>query len=296
MESERRKILFVVNPISGRKPATNFTSLVSQRISEKNIQYEIYETRGKDDRKQIRQIISRFHPDTVAAVGGDGTVNQIASELTGTNISLGIIPNGSANGLAYNLNIPNNVEQALDITLAGKSKPADVIRINNRHYCIHLADVGINARIVKRFEKEGSKGMLGYGKQMFKELLSPKTSFSFTIETSEFSKKTRAEMLVIANAESYGTGIKINPNGKIDDGKFEVVAIKPYPWWFVLTFILKGFTGRLHTMKHVRVWNVTEAKIRMKKKLDFQIDGEVVENVNALDLKIMRDALNVIYA
>lgn len=290
---KKEKILFVINPVSGSGSEFNFENEINIRAKEDGFEFQIYETTGNDDKQKIKQIIGDFNPDKVIAAGGDGTINIVASLLMKTKIKLGIIPSGSANGLAYSLNIPTRFREALRLSLEGAYKPIDTILINSQLYCIHLSDIGINARIVKRFEQEGSKGMLGYGKQLFKELFSAKTYFSYTIVTTDINKRSKAEMLVIGNATSYGTGVKINPYGEIDDGKFEVVVIKPYPWWFVFTFIFSGFTGRLHKRQHVDVYSVDKAEIKLDREQDFQIDGEVQGKIKQLNLEIIRNALIV---
>jgi len=186
-------------------------------------------------------------------------------------------------------------EEALIKNLETDSRPIDVIKINDSHYCLHLADIGMNARIVKRFEKEGSRGMAGYGKQLFRELFEGKTFFSFYIEMPGLRRrKMKAEMVVIANAKAFGTGAVINPTGRMNDGKFEVIVIRPYPWWFVLIFIWAVFSGTLHRMKYVRIFSASEARITLTENQAFQVDGEVLEDADAIKIKIIPDALHMI--
>ena len=291
----KTKILFVINPTSGTQNKVDFAALISQSAAELEFDFRIYKTTGKDDRNEVRKLLDQYEPETVIAVGGDGTIGMVASEIINTDTKLGVIPNGSANGMAYNLNIPNDFKQALHINLTGSYKPIDAIEINKKYYCLHLSDIGLNARIVKRFEREGSKGMLGYAKHLFKEMFSPKSTFSFVVQSNRFRKHSRAEMLVVANAQSYGTGVKINPTGKLDDGWFEIVAIKPYPWWFLFTFIYSGFRGTLNRRRFVTVWKVKNAVIRMKHDQDFQIDGEVVDDAKMVEVKILPNALMIIH-
>lgn len=286
--------MIVINPKSGTGQKNNFESIISRVSQREGFIYEIYKTTGNRDREEIRHQIEAFRPHLVIPVGGDGTINMVAAELLGSKIKLGMIPTGSANGLAFNLGIPSGFEDALNKNIQGAFKPFDVIQINESHYCLHLSDVGINARIVKRFEKEGDRGFWGYGKQLFRELLSSKLSFRCLIKTSEYTKKLKAEMVVIANAQSYGTGVQINPNGRWGDGKFEIVVIKPYPWWFIFTFIYAGFAGKLDKMQYVKVFTSTEAEIVFNKKQDLQIDGEVMEPVERIKLNIIPAALQVI--
>jgi len=292
----RQKYLFVINPKSGVRNNTDYESIIKRYADNFHFQYKIYYTTGENDPEKIKEHIDDFEPEVVVAVGGDGTINDVAGILIGTTIHLGIIPNGSANGLAFNLNIPTQFEAALIKNLEGSFKPIDVILINDKHYCLHLSDLGLNARIVKRFEKEGSKGLFGYGKQLLKELFSPKSYFSFTIQTDDSEKKSKAEMVVIANAHSYGTGVKINPLGTPDDGKFEVVVIKPYPWWFIITFIYRGFAGNAHKLQNIEVFKTERAEINLKHSQDFQVDGEVLEKTKKVKMEILKHSLIVVNA
>jgi len=288
-------ILFVINPTSGTGFGTDYNSVIQKYSNTYNFSFHIYTTTGKKDGEEVKKRINDFKPDIVVAVGGDGTINLVAGLLISSHIKLGIIPTGSANGLAFNLNIPVNFERALKINLENEYRPFDVIHINKKFYCLHLSDIGLNARIVKRFAKEKSKGLIGYGKQLFKELFSPKSYFSFQLKTDEIKKKKKAEMLVIANAHSYGTGVKINPTGLYADGKFELVIIKPYPWWFVFMFIIAGFTGKLHKMEYVDVIRTTKAEITLPVAQDFQVDGEIKNKTKKLEIEILKNALQVVH-
>ncbi|WP_172594544.1 diacylglycerol/lipid kinase family protein [Mariniphaga sediminis] len=293
----KSRILFVINPSSGKGERGDVNSMLTRFSEEMGFEYAVYRTTGKEDEKEVKRYLEKFQPHTIIAVGGDGTVNMVAKILIGSDIRLGIIPAGSANGLAYNLGIPENFEAALKKNLQDAANPVDVIKMNGKHYCLHLGDIGLNARIVKRFEKEGSKGMLGYGKQLFKELSEGKTSFSFYIQVpGHRRKKMKAEMVVIANAKSFGTGAIINPTGKLNDGKFEIIIIRPYPWWFVATFIYAFFTGKLHKMKYIRVYSASEARITLLDPQEFQVDGEVLPKTELVEAEIIPAALMVIGA
>jgi diacylglycerol kinase (ATP) len=290
--NSKKRILFVINPKSGRGQQQNTDAVLSRFSEEYSFNYKIYRTTGENDSEEISSQIKDFKPETVIAVGGDGTVNMVAAELIGRDIRLGIIPAGSANGLAHNLEIPENFEAALKKNLTSRSVSIDVIQINKKYYCLHLGDIGLNARIVKRFEEEGSKGMLGYGKQLFKELFEGKTSFTFYLEIAGHRKrKMKAEMLVIANAKRFGTGAIINPTGKINDGKFEIIIIRPYPWWFVFTFLYASFTGHLHKMRYVKVFSASRAEIALPEYQEFQIDGEMIPETKKINVEILHNAL-----
>lgn len=270
-------------------------SVINKILSKDKFDWEIFYTTGDKDIEKLTDSMHKFDPELIIAAGGDGTVNLVASHIIGKDIQMGIIPAGSANGVAINLNIPDNFERALQKIINTSPKPVDTIRINDKYYCLHISDVGINARIVKRFSQEKLKGLSGYGKQLLKELFSPKTSFRFTLKTSGYNKKRNAEMLVIANASVYGTGAIINPNGIMNDGKFEIVIIKPYPWWIVFRFIVAFFTGNLNKMKYVQIITTTKAEITLNPAQDIHIDGEMQNPVEQLKAEIIPDAIEIIY-
>jgi diacylglycerol kinase family enzyme len=130
---------------------------------------------------------------------------------------------------------------------------------------------------------------------MIKEWLSNKKVFTFYLKSDGTNKKYRAEMLVIANAESFGTGAIINPAGSMHDGKFEIVIIKPYPWWSVFTLFVRFFLGNLHKMKYVKLISTKKCEIKLLNSQNLQVDGEVFENIDHLKIHILSKVLNIIY-
>lgn len=296
MTKKKRKILFVINPKSRAiLNIDNLESVIDQIVSKDKFDWEIFYTTGDHDKEKLTDYTHKFGPELIIAAGGDGTANLVATHVIGKDIQMGIIPAGSANGLAFNLKMPNNFERALQKIINASAKPVDAIRINDKFYCLHLSDVGINARIVKRFSQEKSKGLSGYGKQLLKELLSPKTSFKFYVKTPDYNKKRKAEMLVIANASAYGTGALINPKGIMNDGKFEIVIIKPYPWWIVFRFISAFFTGNLNKMKYVQTITASKAEITLELAQDIHIDGEIQNPVEQIKAEIIPGAIEMLY-
>jgi diacylglycerol kinase (ATP) len=292
---DEKKLLFIVNPASGIADKKSTESIISGFADKYGFTWNIHYTSKSGNEQSIKKIIQDFKPGIIVVAGGDGTINQVASFLIGTNLEMGIIPAGSANGLAYNLNIPLDFEKALDIVLTATAKPIDIIQINDNINCLHLSDIGINARVVKRFGMENSKGFPGYGKQMIKELFAKRKVISFKLVTHGRSKRYRAEMLVIANARSFGTGAIINPAGKMDDGEFEIVIIRLYSWWTLLYLIRMFLFGKMEKVKYVRVIRTREAEIILDEPQDLQSDGEVVNGVKLLKIRILPSALKIRY-
>ncbi|MFA6946356.1 MAG: diacylglycerol kinase family protein, partial [Pedobacter sp.] len=271
--TKQLRILFVINSRSGRGGENNLKNLVAEQASLAGYDYCLYSMNG-DDKVRIQAEIDRYKPGMVAAAGGDGTVNLMAGILANTGIPLAIIPQGSANGMAKELNIPGKAESALEILVKGKIQKIDLIKING-NTCIHLADVGLNARVVKRFEKDVNRGILTYAKHLFGEMFLLK-KYTFNIFYEGKTVRRKGVSITFANASQYGTGAVINPKGKLNDGKFELVIIKPFPRIKLLSIAWKMFINKLHTSDYVEIISCNKALILSSRKTTLQIDGEVI--------------------
>ena len=287
--------LFIINPASGNNTKNNTEKIIHRFAGKQKLVYKIYKTKGSGDKSGIQHLIKNYKPTAIIVAGGDGTINLVGSLIINKQISLGILPTGSANGLARSLNIPNNINKALEKTVQDKPKSLDAILLNNEYYCFHLSDTGINARVVKRSEDEDSKGILGYGKQFIKEICSKKQVFRFTLNVKDKTKKMKAEMVIIANTKNYGTGAIINPFGIPNDGNFEIIIIKPYPWWQMIKIAFFILIGRFHKLQNVKVVSSDNAKIEFNKPRTIQIDGELVEQIRIVNLQIIPEAISVFY-
>ncbi len=289
------KILFIVNPVSGKTDKKEIEEIIREFAVQYKFNWKTHFTEKQATGDKIQKQIIEFKPELIIVAGGDGTINIVGNLLLNNPVEMGILPAGSANGLAYNLSIPRDFREALQKALEAQAKPFDVIRINRKYLCLHLGDVGINAQAVKRFEKKKSKGIMGYGKHMIKELWSKKQVFSFYLSTEGHKKKYTAEMLVLANAKAYGTGVTINQDGKTDDGKFEVIIIKSYPWWNLFQLIRLLFIGNGHRFDFIKVISTTKVEIKFGTPQDLQVDGEVIESISAIEAEIIPSALNIRY-
>lgn len=288
-----KNFLFVINPIAGGMNKNSYVADLKNKFSRQDACFEIIETTGENDRDRVIRKIEECSPEVVVAVGGDGTCNLVADIIKGKNFILGIVPFGSANGLATELTIPQNTNEATNLLFAGKEIDIDAILINKKHLCIHLSDIGLNARVVKRFEKDKGRGMWGYFKQFVGEMihLNPK-KFKFKLKENRFKRK--AHMVVIANASKYGTGAIVNPAGKINDGLFEVCIIKPFPPWAFFSIFIALFRGTIKASRYVKIFSCRKIRVFNKFRDAVQVDGEVIGEPEVVDAEILKDALKVI--
>ena len=282
-------ILFIINPISGGRTKNDWESAIREFYKPLNQSPEFYMLTGSDDNVSIEHWIEKIKPSKVVAVGGDGTISLVAREIIGKNIALGILPAGSANGMARELGIPLTANDALNIIERGTIRNADVIEVNN-HICLHLSDIGLNAQLVKHFEEGKVRGKIGYATKVIKTLWT-KSVMSISINIKGRQVNMKALMVVLANATKYGTGAVINPGGDLYDGQFEVVIMKR----LAITELLKmWFRPQPFNPTKIKVYPATSVTIETTRKVHFQVDGEYLGKVRRVDANIIAGQLKLI--
>jgi diacylglycerol kinase (ATP) len=283
------RILFIINPVSGGKAKTNWEEQIRTSIRESIHEMEFFLLTGENDESSVRNHIERVKPDRVVAVGGDGTVKLVAGILRDSKIPLGILPAGSANGMARELGLPLAVNEALQVVLDGRVQEIDLIAINDDDICIHLSDLGLNAMLVKYFEGSKGRGMWGYARAVLR-VLWQKQKIHAEISTDQGTVRRGAYMIVVANARKYGTGANINPNGNVSDGVFEVVVLRRLN----LLEILKAlFTNRSFNPEKFEVLPTRSVRIVTRHKTYFQVDGEYRGTARQLQARILPGALQI---
>lgn len=282
------KTLFVINPASGGQEKDDLVDLIKATCQEGFI----YFTSGNKDQEKIREILQKDQYDRVIAGGGDGTIAMVANEILNDQIDLGIIPMGSANGLAKELSIPLQPREALEKAIKKPGKPFDIIAINNKWHVLHMADFGMNAKLVRRYQDDHRRGFLGYAISGLKELPNLMTVNSFELASNNESYHMESAFVVIANARRYGTGIEINPSGRVNDGKFEICCLQTISFENFLTRFINEEEFELNPFE---ILSTSQAKIKLKEKTDFQIDGEYIGETDQLDIHIKKGAIQLVY-
>ena len=282
------KLLFIINPGSGSHDI-NLKEVISAHFDSKNTEIDLFELPEDCSLDKIKEKIKSAKADLVVAVGGDGTLKLVAECLLHTETPIGIVPAGSANGMAKELGIPTDIDQALDILDRGHLQKIHVIKLNDE-ICIHLSDLGFNAYLVKKFDALPQRGMWGYAKATWHALWNHKR-MDVQLKLKNETITSKAAMVAIANATMYGTGLKINPDGKLDDDLFEVVLVKDYSY---LEIIKIWITKLPFNPKKIEVFQTAEVKISSKHKAHFQVDGEYVGKLNTVEAKILPAAITVV--
>ncbi|RVT74482.1 diacylglycerol kinase [Flavobacterium sufflavum] len=285
----KNNVIMVVNPVSGGLDKALLVDQVSHYAQQLNLNLMCFETTGVNDLANIREYYKQFHPERVLIAGGDGTIKIVAEALEHEDVIFGILPVGSSNGLATDLGLVKSPDENIAIAFQNHFVSIDCIRINNK-MCIHLSDLGLNAELIKNYEKSAIRGKLGYALQVFKTLLNAGKSFLVHAKVNQQLIKTKARMIVIANSQKYGTGVMINPIGIMGDGKFELIILKKITLGIFTRIVLGKIT---ESSNAVLVVSTDNAHIEINRPINFQIDGEYYGKETELHISILPRKLKV---
>lgn len=285
----KKNILFVVNPISGDLDKSDLVDAVQEFATTNHFDLEVYETTGKNDQKKIQSIYNQYQPERIVVAGGDGTIKMVAEAMEKYDVIIGILPAGSANGLSVDLNLPTTIEENLKIAFLSHYVEMDMISINGKK-SIHLSDIGVNANLVKNYEESNLRGLWGYALQAYSALKESEEPFVATITANNDVVEHTARMIVIANSQKYGTGVIINPNGAMNDGKFELVILKSLD----LLLIGKIITGNMPIdSDDIVIISTDKATIKTDYPVNFQIDGEYCGAQTDLEIHILHKQMKI---
>ncbi|TDX01125.1 diacylglycerol/lipid kinase family protein [Dinghuibacter silviterrae] len=284
------KILFVVNPAAGGRDKSLFWTCLEQALAIHAFDHLTYRTTGENDVQELRHLLAGHAFTRVIVVGGDGTAKMVAEQLVHSPIALGIIPMGSANGMARELGLPSSIKDALRVALGPNTTYIDTIHLQGHGLCIHLCDLGLNASLVERYAKEGFRGMWGYGR-LFVSTVLQRNRFRIYVSGDHFRYNRNVYMLMLANARKFGTGALINPLGSPRDGRFEVIMMKDFRWWDLPRLFLPH---RKQHLEREEVVSVQSVSIACNRAVHFQVDGEYKGKIKRLKASVIAQSLRVL--
>jgi len=287
------KILFIINPKAGGTNHDKTIQALKGLVKSNRYDGKFYLTTGDRDERNIVHQIEKFKPDRVVAAGGDGTIQLVAKVLLPFEQTMGILPLGSANGLATALGIPKDpIEAAEKIFRSTKVRPMDMLKFNDKHLCIHLSDIGANALIVKKYEEAGERGLLGYAKHLL-AAIQETPLYHITVRTPEKTFYKEGFLMAFANAHKYGTGVQIS-EGSVSDGMFEICNVEKVTMDEAIKAGLTILNVFVDKDMFSDVISCREAEIVVDQKAHFQIDGEYMGMTDHLKIEIVPGALKLL--
>ncbi|MEJ2634258.1 MAG: diacylglycerol kinase family lipid kinase [Calditrichia bacterium] len=240
-----QKIRFIVNPISGinRNPQ-KIVRWIESTFEPAPVDFEICYTKGAGDATHLARQAVEQKFDMVAAVGGDGTINEAGQALIYTDTVLGVVPAGSGNGFARNFGIPLDQRKAIKLLLNSRVISVDVGKIND-NYFFNVAGTGLDAEISRDFEQFGIRGPIPYflvGTRNYLRYHPHPVKLIYDNSEIEYGSPL---ILSIANAPQYGNGAIIAPSARPDDGLLDVCVMEQIPIWKAAPNIYRLFNGTI---------------------------------------------------
>lgn len=266
------KIGFIINPVSGTRTKKNIPEIIEKIANKNSFEPIIQFTKCQGHAFELATKMVNEDIPLIVAAGGDGTVNEVARALIHTEIVLGIIPLGSGNGLARHLEIPLNIESAIELLTNFKVVKIDYGTANNViFFC--TCGVGFDALIGDVFAKSKKRGFFTYFKSVCSEFFKYKAKkYKFRTDYDKFRK--RSFLVTFANASQYGNNAYIAPNADIQDGLLDVCILKPFPAYKVLDIGIKLMSKKIDKCNSVEIIKTNKVKIKRKKRDVFHFDGE----------------------
>ncbi|SHK32641.1 lipid kinase, YegS/Rv2252/BmrU family [Reichenbachiella agariperforans] len=282
--SPKRKVLFIANPISGPGAKLKLPALITRHLDNQRFDWTIYKTKQRGDATERAQKAVQENFDLVVAVGGDGTINEVAQGLIFTTMPMGIIPNGSGNGLAKHLGISDHIPTAISQLNDSQTTPIDTGWFNDQLF-LNVAGIGFDAQVAHAFDNHDRRGLLSYIWLSIREYL------QFTPQATELivdqlKVKTTPFIITIANGSQYGNNAFIAPHASLEDGLLNLTIVAPLNIARCLTFPYKLFTKSLSNSKHTQLMTAKKIVIHTS-AAKAQIDGETIaaQATNTVEIK-----------
>jgi diacylglycerol kinase (ATP) len=289
----QRKIVYLINPISGTKGKEETKKLIEQLTAERNIPFEILPTNKEGNYESLKSKIVRDQITDIVICGGDGSVNTVTNGLLGADVNIGIIPMGSGNGLATAAGISKNPKKALEVVFDGYNEAVDTFRMNDQYSCM-LTGLGFDAKVAHDFAQQKTRGLMTYVKQTISNFFSS-PFYQFEIKVDDFTFYTDAFFICIANANQFGNNFTIAPQASLSDGLLDIVIVQKMNKAKMPFAILRQIRGNnklqklVHDMQHRSVFYFQTPQLELinHKMAPMHIDGEPRETAGSFKIQVM---------
>lgn len=292
MDAEKKKISFIVNPKSGTQSKEHILHLLDEKLDRTKFLSEIVYTEYAGHAIEIAAQKAKENEFAVVAIGGDGTINEIARSLVHTKTALGIIPCGSGNGLARHLQIPMDSKRAIEIINGGVLDVIDYGKINDvPFFC--TCGVGFDAFVSLKFAKAGRRGPLTYLEKTLLESLKyqPET---YELETEDGTLKYKAFLIACGNASQYGNNAYIAPQATLTDGLLDVTILEPFTVLDVPSLSFQLFNKTIDQNSRIKTFRCRKLRIHRTKPGVVHFDGDPMMMGEDIEVKVFKEGLQVI--
>jgi diacylglycerol kinase (ATP) len=288
-----RKLLFLVNPISGTRTKEKLIAFITEKVTSAGFLFTIDYTNATGNYTLLKEKVIADRFTDIVIVGGDGSVNQVVQAFAALPVRFGILPVGSGNGLARAAGIPTKIKRALQVIIEGNTMPVDAFTINDAFSCM-LSGLGFDAQVAHNFARKAKRGLFNYTKESLLHFFKAQP-YGFEIKLPEFSFFTDAFLISIANSNQFGNNVTIAPQAKLNDGLLDVIVVQKMHKVKLPYAILKQLSGNnkmqqlVEDMEHKNIvyFQTPSLEISNLKLAPLHIDGEAVASAQHLSVKVL---------
>ena len=288
----KKKAVFVINLISGTSDKAAIPGLIDQYLDKTKFEYEIAITQYAGHASEIATKAKDDGVDVVVAVGGDGTVNEVARAIVHSNTALGIIPCGSGNGLARHLLLPLNVRKAIDVINRSEVRQLDYGIINDYPFFC-TCGMGFDAFVSMKFAEAGKRGPITYVENVLREGLKYKPE-TYIIEDENGTLRYKAFLISCANASQYGNNAYIAPQASMSDGLMDVIIMEPFDVFEAPQISIEMFSKTLDKNSKIKTFRTRHLHIHRDKPGVIHYDGDPVMAGADIDIELKPKGINII--
>lgn len=287
-----KNIAFIINPISGTLNKRRIPKIIDKLLDKEQWMPDIVFTEYKGHGIELARHYAALGFNAVVAVGGDGTVNEVASGLRGTNTALGVIPIGSGNGFARHMGTPLRTTNAVE-ALNNMTPVRCDYGLANDHPFFATCGTGFDASISEEFQKAGTRGFRTYFEKIVKNIFTYEPEY-YKLKGEGIDIEGKAFLVTVANCSQWGASAVIAPKASIQDGKLDVVFCSPFPLILAPGLALGLFTKTIDQGIHVTSLKTKEVTLFRDNAGPFHIDGDPVEMGTEIHIRVVEDGLWVL--
>ncbi|HEV8513924.1 MAG TPA: YegS/Rv2252/BmrU family lipid kinase [Cyclobacteriaceae bacterium] len=290
--SKLKTALFIINKFSGGGYLPEVEGRIIEQCEKLNIESTIEFTQSPGHATELAQEAVKQKLDYAFAVGGDGTVNEVAKGLLGSSVAMGILPKGSGNGLARHLGLHMSFKKSLDIIPFHDEKMIDTLSVNGK-LSVNVSGIGFDGHVAGLFANKAKRGLMGYAKLVIKEFMSFK-SFEAKIGINGNSFQSKSFIIALANSSQFGNNARVAPQASVCDKLMDVCFIQKVPMLQAIGFAGKMFSGNLNRSRFVEIIKTNRITIDIDQSIAYHIDGEAMDATDKFIVELKPASLKIL--
>jgi len=290
--SKLKSALFIINKFSGGGYRPEVEGRIIELCEKLNIESTIEFTQSPGHATELAKSAVDQKMDYAFAVGGDGTVNEVAKGLLGSQVAMGILPKGSGNGLARHLGLHMSFKKSLDIIPFHGEKMIDTLSVNGK-LSVNVSGIGFDGHVAGLFANKAKRGLMGYAKLVLKEFISFK-SFESKIGINGNFFQSKSFIIALANSSQFGNNARVAPQASVCDNLMDVCFIQKVPMLHAIGFAGKMFSGNLNSSRFVEIIKTNRVTIDIDQSIAYHIDGEAMDATDKFIVELKPASLKIL--